>query len=177
MSAESGASVVAGKVELSYEEMQSLSAWERRILDHIKEHIEVEDSIALEYERAASEAHADFVGYLMRIIAEDEARHHRIFLEWADTIKAMATLRTDGALPHVSPMANPHEMLEEVEKLIVFEREDASELKQLGKDLGDVKDTMMWSLLVDLMRLDTEKHVRILSFIRDAAKAQIKHAK
>ena len=43
-------------------------------------------------------------------------------------------------------------------------KQDPRELKKLQKELRDVKDTTLWSLLVDLMQRDTEKHIAILDF-------------
>ena len=49
------------------------------------------------------------------------------------------------------------------------EARDARELKRLQRELRDVKDTTLWSLLVDLMQRDTQKHIAILRFVRKHA--------
>ena len=54
-------------------------------------------------------------------------------------------------------------------RLLDAERADAKELKKLAKNLGELRDTTLWGLLVELMQDDTAKHIRILSFMRDRA--------
>jgi bacterioferritin (cytochrome b1) len=56
------------------------------------------------------------------------------------------------------------------DRLLKKEREDAQELKRLQRELRDVKDTTLWSLLVDVMRHDTDKHIAILEFVEKHAR-------
>ena len=58
------------------------------------------------------------------------------------------------------------EILVGTKKLLENEERDARELKQLQRELRDMKDTTLWSLLVDLMQRDTQKHIAILRFVR-----------
>jgi hypothetical protein len=53
------------------------------------------------------------------------------------------------------------------DRFLAFERQDARDLERLAKALEPVKDTTLWHLLVSLKRAETEKHIRILRFIRD----------
>ena len=57
-------------------------------------------------------------------------------------------------------------MSESTEELLQSEKRDTSELKHLQRELHDVKDVTLWSLLVDLMQRDTEKHIALLRFVK-----------
>ena len=50
-----------------------------------------------------------------------------------------------------------------------FEHEDAKSLHRLQKELRPLRNTTLFSLLVELMELDTKKHIVILEFIRRRA--------
>jgi hypothetical protein len=47
-------------------------------------------------------------------------------------------------------------------KLLDAERRDQSELKKLRKELKPFADTTLWALLVDIMLLETDKHIHAL---------------
>ncbi len=53
------------------------------------------------------------------------------------------------------------------DQLVRREQEDLGELKKLQRTVRDLKDTTLWSLLVNLMRHDTEKHIDMLRFVRE----------
>jgi hypothetical protein len=152
-----------------------LSVQERELFEHITNHLVSENALMEAYEDLASGTHAPYVGFLARIIAEDEARHHRFYEEWAESITSIATLQesADG-VPFPTRDADPAALLARTDELLEFERQDIKELKQLEHKLKDVKDTTLWVLLIDIMRADTEKHIKILEFIREHAKASTK---
>ena len=56
-------------------------------------------------------------------------------------------------------------LAEETQSLIRAEKWDRLELKQLRKRLRPLRNTTLWELVVDLMLLDTEKHIRILKLV------------
>ncbi len=56
-------------------------------------------------------------------------------------------------------------LAEETQGLIRAEKWDRLELKQLRKSLRPLRNTTLWELVVDLMLLDTEKHIRILKLV------------
>ena len=64
----------------------------------------------------------------------------------------------------VAPINNG-DTVRQNEQLVAREKADLRELKKLKKDLRDFKDTTLWSLLVDLMQRDTEKHIALLGFV------------
>jgi hypothetical protein len=66
--------------------------------------------------------------------------------------------------------ADRQKILEETERFLLAEEEDNRHLKRLAKDLGDVRDTTVWQLIIQLIQQDNEKHRHILRFIRDRAR-------
>jgi rubrerythrin len=146
------------------------SVWQQELFDHLAVHVEAEKGIIEGYRRFAEEAPSDAVRYLVRLILDDEARHHRILAELANTLRAQATFQmTDAEVPH---LRHPHDvktLLEETRRFLDVEQKDRAELKALSKLMRPVADTTMWAFLIDLMRSDTERHIRILRYIARVA--------
>jgi hydroxymethylpyrimidine pyrophosphatase-like HAD family hydrolase len=148
------------------------SMWERDLYDHLSTHADTERVLLEEYTAAAKKTESKALEYLVNLLIEDEIRHHRYFEQLAESLKASAELRSDD-LP--VPMVDFHQVdasavFEVSDRLLKKEREDAQELKRLQRELRDVKDTTLWSLLVDVMRHDTDKHIAILEFVEKHAR-------
>jgi rubrerythrin len=151
-----------------------LSVWERELYDHLLQHIELEHTVLDEYEALAATA-GGHVGYLLRLIGDDEKRHHALFQQWAAALRGMAALQeVPEGLPFLQKEDDPEAVLHAVERLLAIEHDDGKELRKLRKDVSDVEDTTLWGLVVELMRLDTEKHIRILEFLRRHARQTLK---
>ena len=148
------------------------SAWARELHAHLTSHVEIERGMLEEYRSAAEASSSKAFEYLVNLLIEDEMRHHRIFLELADSLETIS-LRP-GADPQVPYLdfnrTNKEAVLELTETLLEKEQQDALELKRLQRELGDVKDTSIWGLLVDLMQRDTQKHIAILKFVKKHTK-------
>jgi hypothetical protein len=148
------------------------SAWARDLHAHLTSHVEIERGMLEEYRSAAEASSSKAFEYLVNLLIEDEIRHHRIFLELADSLETMS-LRP-GADPQVPYLdfnrTNKEAVLDLTETLLEKEQQDALELKRLQSELGDVKDTSIWGLLVDLMQRDTQKHIAILKFVKKHTK-------
>ena len=56
-------------------------------------------------------------------------------------------------------------LAEETQSLLRAEERDHAELKRLRRRLRPFRNIALWELVVDLMMLDTEKHVHILQLI------------
>jgi rubrerythrin len=154
-----------------------LSVWERELYDRLMRHMAEESEVLERYGllAAGSEGHVKF---LLELIAEDESRHHRLFQQWAEAVRSMATLvPSDDGLPYLVRESDPATLIPAIDALLDVERRDSHDLKALEKSLKDVRQTTVWPLLVDLMILDTEKHVRILEFLRRHAQKSLKTAR
>ena len=151
-----------------------LSVWEQDLLDTITGHIANEGDMLSEYDDLAGHS-TGHVRFLVELIGDDEARHHKLFEQWASALRAFP-FESDSpdALPALHREDDPERVLSAADRLLFVEKADDRELKRLRKELGDVEDTTLWALMVDLMRLDTAKHIRILEFLRDHARQTIK---
>lgn len=155
---------------------QGLSYSEKKLFEHFSSHGRTEGEILDEYGRLVSEADADWISYMGNVILEEETRHHRVFEELANALRAGVERNVGSVVPHVTNVANPKELLAVTERLLKAEVNDARELKRLARELRDRKGHSLWPLLVELMRRDTEKHRLILNFMRDRLRRQLRNA-
>ena len=148
-----------------------LSVSDSKLYQHLVDHIQSESGLIAEYERLIASPSA-YVSFLAGLIAEDERRHHGLYEDWIESLKAIAELQFAG-LPPVITESDASDLVSTTERLLEFERNDRTELKHLEKQIKDLKDTTLWGLVLEIMRMDTEKHIRILEFIRDHARRKV----
>jgi rubrerythrin len=144
-----------------------LSEVDRVLIEHLSSHVESEKEMVGLYDALAHDDHP-YVAYIAELIAEDEARHHRLFLEWIETIKALAELREapDG-IPHIDYQPVPPGTIAMVDKLLKFEQSDLAASRKLRREIHDVRTSTLWGMLVELVIADTKKHIKVLKFLRD----------
>ncbi len=149
------------------------SVWEQMVYDYLVDHVGNEADIVDEYEKVATTDSSAALRYLSGLIVKDERRHHEVFRDLAESIRHTAELRSgEPPIPSLAGLdADSERILALTDRFLAVEREDAEMLKDLVAQLGDVKDTTLWMLLVELMQQDTHKHIRILQFVRDRATA------
>jgi hypothetical protein len=143
------------------------SVSERELVDHLARHSEEEGALLGRYQRFAQEAASPAVRYLVQLIVEEEKKHHRLLgelanaiaWEWSDNSPVPATPELSSEVDTSSSLA------QETKDLLAAEKRDSAELHRLRKELKPYEETTMWSLIVELMLLDTEKHQLILRFI------------
>jgi len=123
-----------------------------------------EGEILAEYERLAASTTDPAARYLLDLILADERHHHRMLVQLA-TAMAWETLMTcETSVPSLGWQLDAG-LVDATRKLIEHEEKDRHELQILKKRLRLFKETTLWSLMVDLMLRDTEKHTAILSFL------------
>jgi hypothetical protein len=148
------------------------SVWEQDLYWALARHVATEHDILDEYRVLAAAEPTTFVTYLARMILSDEERHHQLFNDLAETVKAFAEFRYQDepipSIPHKLPDAAG--VVEQAERFLTIERDDLAELRHLKKRLKEVKDTTLWDLVISLMEMDTEKHIKILEFVRTHAR-------
>jgi hypothetical protein len=71
-------------------------------------------------------------------------------------------------LPDFRPGQASPEILAETRRLLKLEKRDTQDLNRLKRELSKVDDTRWWSVLVEVMKLDTKKHVMLLELIEEA---------
>ncbi len=147
------------------------SPWEQEVYDQLVSHAATEAEALEGYRRLAEDPDARDVGYLARMIVDDEERHHRLFVELANALRAEVELRTEpDAVPEVpATRADRRELLEATERMLEIEREDAKSLKRLRRTVRPVADTTLWSVILETMELDTQKHIAILKHVQKIA--------
>jgi alkylated DNA nucleotide flippase Atl1 len=146
-----------------------LSVFEEKLHRHLTDHMSSETGLVASYrELAEAPTTPDAARYLLRLVIEDEQRHHRVIGEIATAIGEGIAWRSDADTVPSMPRGELLPNLEDVTKrFLAAERADRKQLQALRKELRPFRDTTMWSLLVEVMELDTAKHIRLLTFIRD----------
>ena len=148
------------------------SVWEDDVYRHLSTHLAAEVDLLTAYKDAAEQSQSEAFRYLANLIIEDEKRHHRVFEELANSLRSDVELRpVEPSVPDMAGFGDmPQTVIELTSSLLAREEEDAAELRQLSRQLRDVRDTTLWQLLVKIMELDTEKHAEILRFVRKHAR-------
>lgn len=143
-----------------------LSECDRELIEHLGTHVESEKEVIDLYEALSHDEHP-YVAFIADLIGEDEARHHRLFLEWIETIKALAELRDapDG-IPHVDYHHVAPETISIVDRLLAFEVEDLATTRNLRREIRSVRTSTLWGMLVEFLIADTKKHIKVLKFLR-----------
>lgn len=147
------------------------SPWERQLYAHLKGHVETERAMLEKYAEVAERTDSKAFRYLVKLLIDDEVRHHRLFDELAGSLETEALMkREEPDIPYMDfQRADRAAIREGAKDLLDNEERDIGELKRLQRELRDVKDTSLWGLLVELMQRDTEKHITILKFVREHA--------
>lgn len=137
--------------------------WWVRITHALESHVREETRFLEAYETLCEAVEDPGTRFLIDLILEDERRHHELFGRLA------ASARGDGGRPSiVSPDPSPEEarrILEPTARFLEAEHEDREELRKLAKELRGSADSL-WHLLIELMDLDTRKHVAILEYLK-----------
>jgi hypothetical protein len=156
---------------MSDESSRGPSPRDRQLYAHLKGHVETERAMLEKYAEVAERTDSKAFRYLVKLLIEEEVRHHRLFIEMADSLETQALMkREEPDIPYMDfQRADRVAVLEGAKELLENEKRDIGELKRLQRELRDMKDTSLWGLLVELMQRDTEKHIAILKFVRDHA--------
>lgn len=145
--------------------------WWASIIHAFQAHVREESSFLESYRELAEQVDDPGTRYLIDMILADEEKHHALFQGLADAALA------DGAASAGVPGAPAPEaadasvLLAATERYLEAEKEDAERLKALRRDLRPVRDQTLWHLLVEVMEIDTSKHIRILEYLRARLRA------
>lgn len=139
------------------------------LVELLARHGAEEGRILAEYERASASITDPAARYLIDLIMDDERRHHRLLIELA-TAMAWGTVNSSAsAVPPLNWRVD-NELAKATRTLRMYEEEDRRELEALKKRLRPFEDTTVWSLIAQMMILDTEKHATILKFLEHHAR-------
>jgi hypothetical protein len=121
--------------------------------------------LVTEYERLAAQA-GGHVSYILRLINEDERRHHRLLEDWCNALRTVAEFRdVEPQLPSLTKTTRPDEVVSGVRRFLAAERADKKDLARLKKLVKPERDVTLWGVLLDVMELDTRKHIALLRFL------------
>lgn len=155
--------------------LQQLNAspWEWDVVETLARHGVEEGAVLTRYEALANESESAAVRYLVGLILDEERRHHRVLAQLAETIAWSASPPLDGDLiPELRRGRRDSVFRQTTKELLDAERADRKELRALLKRMKEMRNTTLWSLLLELLVDDTNKHIRILTFLRrNAAEA------
>lgn len=143
----------------------SPSAYE--VVETLDRHGREEAELLERYRRFEDESESPAVRYLVGLILEDEQRHHRVLEDLANTIAWGWVKGAPGQVVPVFPTRyrGDETLRSETQALLDHELRDRHQLRRLRRRLRSFGDVALWELLIDLMRSDTDKHVRILRLI------------
>ena len=140
-----------------------------QLLHAIERHVANEADAAGQYERLATRSGDPVVSLVMRVIVDDEQRHHALLERIAATLRdTLNWSRSTQSLPRsdatYSDTADT-ELVAVAHALIEEEKAGAAALRRLAhreKSLdGDVE-----AILLEMMAIDSDKHARLLDFVR-----------
>jgi rubrerythrin len=140
--------------------------WWATVIHEFRAHVREEATFLDAYEALVAESSDESVRFLLELIVADEHRHHDLFSSMADA--SVADDAGDGlpAAPRLSA-ETARRLLEPTERFLDAEREETKKLAALRRELKPLRTDTLWPLLVELMEVDTGKHVRILEYLRD----------
>ncbi len=160
--------LVADRFEKAFEGLRTTGASvsTREVVEALNRHGREEAELLERYQRFIEEAESPPAQYLVQLILDDEQRHHRVLEELANTI-AWASMKgePDEVIPVFPRDGDDRALRAETRVLLEHEMRDRAQLRRLRRRLRSYGDVPPWSLLVDLMRSDTKKHIDILRFI------------
>ena len=138
-----------------------------RLLDTLEVHAAAEADSLDDYARLAEQARDPVVALLMRLVLEDETRHHHLLSRMAASVRdALNWTHSPAALP-IAPLAPEPaaaELLAATRARIREEQEGIRHFRELARQQAHTADGL-FSLLLETMAMDSQKHERILTFI------------
>jgi rubrerythrin len=137
--------------------------WWAKVIHEFHAHVREEGEFLDAYEALVASSEDESVRFLLELILGDEHRHHDMFMSMADASVGEAPF---PGPPQLSP-GTARALLEPTERFLAAEKEESKKLAALRRSLKPAAGGTLWPLMVELMEIDTSKHVRILEFLRE----------
>lgn len=144
--------------------------WEPDVIARLDHKREAEREILEEYRALATGARDEWVRYLIRMVLDDEERHHRLLDEMRNHLACDVAELEEPMVPWLTEPADRERLVATAGRFLAVEREDLRELRKLRDALEPVADTSLLALLAELMELDTRKHIKVLEFLLRATR-------
>lgn len=146
--------------------------WWGRISHQFSSHVREESAFLQHYEELVGQVQDEAIAFLVRLILDDEHRHHALFEEMSTAARGAEGGGVPGA-PKPDP-ETARALLVPTERFLQAERDDQVQLRRLRKELKPARGDTLWPLIVELMEIDTGKHIRILDYLRERLRAAAK---
>jgi hypothetical protein len=147
------------------------------LLNAVQRHSAAEAAALAQYELIATDSGDPVVALVMRLILDDEQRHHGLLQRIEASLRdALNWSHSASALPS-TPAANDagggslatlaHELIDE-------EHTGARKMRELAQSEKNVGGGLH-SLLLEMMAMDSDKHARLLRFVEERLGAREHH--
>ncbi len=139
-----------------------------RLLRTVDTHAAAEQDALGQYEYLAEASGDPVIALVMRLILDDEVRHHGLLRRMAATLRdALEWTSSPAALPKAGLRSQPlpQAFVQLAHSLIEEERTGARHLRRLAEQEKDINGGLD-SLLLEMMAMDSEKHARLLQFVQ-----------
>jgi bacterioferritin (cytochrome b1) len=149
---------------------EEVSAIER-LLNEFETHEAEEGNFLKRYKEIAEKSKNSAVRFLLQLILSDEEKHNAITHAMVSTLKgAVRWSRPKDALDVVSDLgAEKKELVDLTEGFLDLEKKGIKDYKKLLKESKGYYQGI-FTLLIETMMLDSQKHIEILKFIRQRLK-------
>jgi rubrerythrin len=149
--------------------IRDLTTWAESLIQTLQGHMDNEREALTQYGELAASAPDDHVRFLMKLILDDEVRHHTLFAEMVNNLRSEIERTAPSGLPNVRRTEDRDALRAQTKTLLDLEHDDIKELQALRREISKVEDTAWWTVLIDSMEMDNRKHIRLLEFVRDHA--------
>jgi hypothetical protein len=137
-----------------------------RLLQSVERHISLESDALDQYEHLATASDDAVIALVMRLILDDEARHHALLMRIATTLReCLNWTQSPNAPPRTTggeATVNAAGMATTARTLIEEEHAGARAMRRLASQERGL-DGGLDSLLLEMMAMDSDKHARRLS--------------
>jgi len=155
-------------IALSDDHLAGASFKQQDLFDTLMAHEREEEEVIEAYEAFAGDTRSDAVRYLIRLIVDDEKRHHRVLSELANAVRDDATFeKHEARVPYLDVRKGDDSVLKLTESFLAIENRERKEFKRLARKTRTVGGELD-AFIVSLLEADTERHIRILRFIKRA---------
>ncbi|MEA2638783.1 MAG: Rubrerythrin [Chloroflexota bacterium] len=127
----------------------------------MRAHEESERKALRAYRQLASASSDPLVRELMRLVIEDEVRHHRVFGQLAAMVRHPALAGAQSEPPRRRPAEDLTLEIAMVQFAISAEEDGARDLRRLAQHCSQLHDGIV-ALILDLIARDSLKHAAIL---------------
>jgi rubrerythrin len=145
-----------------------------RLLHAVDVHAAAEAGALGQYEYLAEASGDAVIALVMRLILDDEVRHHGLLRRMATTLRdGLEWTRSGAALPKAGPSQEPvpGSFVTLARALVEEERTGARALRRLAEQEKDINGGLD-SLLLNMMAMDSDKHARLLQFVQRRLEAR-----